>query len=86
MDEVLAENARLRHEVASLRASLGQATGAEPVGCPCPGACSAIALQDRLSAYKAALEQIRDQELSTLEWSAKGSMRMIAILALAKKD
>ena len=36
------ENARLRAEVSSLRASLGEPTGAEPVGCPCPGACSAV--------------------------------------------
>jgi len=36
------ENRRLRAEVASLRASLGEPTGAEPVGCPCPGACSAV--------------------------------------------
>ncbi len=38
------EITRLRAEVASLRASLGQAPareGAEPIGCPVPGACSA---------------------------------------------
>jgi len=39
---------RLRAENASLRASLGEPTGAEPIGCPCPGACSATALQSRL--------------------------------------
>lgn len=31
---------RRRKEVKSLRASLGDLNGAEPVGCPMPGACA----------------------------------------------
>lgn len=40
------EETRLRAEVVSLRAALGQqpaAEGAEPVGCPIPGMCAAVA-------------------------------------------
>lgn len=41
---------RLRAEVASLRATLGEHTDAEPIGCPTPGSCSAMALQERVAA------------------------------------
>lgn len=41
-----AEMERRGHEIASLRVTLGQmppSGGAEPIGCPVPGACSAVA-------------------------------------------
>lgn len=54
-----AENARQAAEIASLRASLGEATGAEPIGCPCPGACSATALQSRALAAEEERDRLR---------------------------
>ena len=39
----LAEIVRLRAEVAALRAQRGEANGAEPAGCPMPGACAGAA-------------------------------------------
>lgn len=38
-----AELARQRAEISSLRASLGEANGSEPVGCPAPGMCGCVA-------------------------------------------
>lgn len=55
------EETRLRAEVASLRAALGQqpaAEGAEPVGCPIPGMCAAVAAY--AAAYRAGAEAMRD--------------------------
>jgi len=54
------EIARLRAENAALRASLGEPTGAEPIGCPCPGACSATALQARLAERDRQLAEARE--------------------------
>lgn len=46
-----AEIARLRAEVASLRMSMGHkmvnSPAIEPIGCPCPGACSALYIAPR---------------------------------------
>ena len=53
---------RLTNEVAALRASLGEPTGAEPTGCPCPGACSATALQSQLGA-------MQDVVSASLRWA-----------------
>ena len=44
---------RLQAEALSLRASLGEPTGAEPIGCPCPGACSSLALQAEITRLRA---------------------------------
>lgn len=61
--EMEAENERLRAEVASLRLTLGgrtlDASVPEPVGCPCPGACSTVAEIERLRAIVAAQEATR---------------------------
>jgi len=56
-----AEEARLRAEVASLRATLGQqpaVEGAEPIGCPLPGACGAV--RAHAAAYRAGAEAMRE--------------------------
>lgn len=49
IEELEAENQRLRAEVAALRTTLGQTvtTPAEPIGCPMPGACSCPSAADR---------------------------------------
>ncbi len=59
LPRALDEIERLTAEVASLRASLGQqpaGDGAEPIGCPCPGACSASAavakMRDAVSLFR----------------------------------
>jgi len=57
-----AEETRLRAEVASLRAALGQqpaTEGAEPVGCPIPGMCAAVAAH--AAAYRAGAEAMRER-------------------------
>jgi hypothetical protein len=54
---------RLRAEAASLRLTLGgrtfDASVPEPVGCPCPGACSTVAEIERLRGLVAAQEATR---------------------------
>jgi len=56
-----AEETRLRAEVASLRAALGQqppAEGAEPVGCPIPGMCAGVAAH--AASYAAGAKAMRE--------------------------
>lgn len=52
LDKANADVACLQAEVASLRLTLGgrtfYATVPEPIGCPCPGACSTVAEIGRL--------------------------------------
>ncbi len=62
--DLRAEVTRLSGEVAALRASLGEPTGAEPVGCPCPGACSATALQERVAGLESDGAKWRDAATS----------------------
>ncbi len=55
------EETRLRAEVAALRATLGQqpaTEGAEPIGCPLPGACSAV--KASAAGYAAGAEAMRE--------------------------
>ncbi len=57
-----AEETRLRAEVASLRATLGQqpaAEGAEPIGCPLPGACGAV--RAHAAAFRAGAAEMRER-------------------------
>jgi hypothetical protein len=57
-----AEETRLRAEVASLRATLGQqpaAEGVEPIGCPLPGACGAV--RAHAAAFRAGAAEMREK-------------------------
>lgn len=89
LPKALTEIRRLTDEVASLRASQGEATGAEPIGCPCPGACSATALQSEWSAKLATLESeiLRPQnDLGLRNARERVLYKWIANLIVAKRE
>lgn len=55
IDALRVEEERQRAEIAALRASLGERSGAEPVGCPLPGACACPTLTPAIDMRKYAL-------------------------------
>lgn len=55
------ERRRLKAEVYALRAAAGEIVGVEPAGCPTPGACVAMRLQDRAAAIDEDNSWLRDE-------------------------